>query len=120
VETGRRADTVGLPLQGGAVVELHLLQLFDAGKMPVDEDIVGQGPEVFGGLELRRIRQQEEEMDVCCGTRGRTLACHPARSRTSTICLRGPAPTGRANASRWYPVFDRTGKDQPNAFPTKA
>ena len=64
VEARGRTDAVGLSLECGTVRHLGVLELLDAGEMPVDEDVVGQRPEVFGGLEFGRIRRQEQQMDV--------------------------------------------------------
>ena len=51
VEARRRTDEVWSGLEGGAPGQLGVLQLFDAGEVPVDEAGVGERPEVLGGLE---------------------------------------------------------------------
>ncbi len=57
-------DALALRLQGGAVGELGVFEVLNAGKMAVDEHVVGERPEVFGRLQLGRIRRQEQEVDV--------------------------------------------------------
>lgn len=51
-------------MQGGTACQLHLFQLLDGGEMPVDQRRVGQRPQMLRWLELRRERQQKEQMDV--------------------------------------------------------
>jgi hypothetical protein len=58
------AEAVGSPLQGGAVGQLGVFELLDAGEMPVDEHVVGQRPEMLSRLPLGRVRRQEHEVDV--------------------------------------------------------
>ena len=102
MEAGRGADAVGLRLERGAVGELDVFEFLDAGEVPVHQHVVGQGPQVFGGLQLGGIRREEEQMEVLGGvkgTRSRRLVCQPARSSTSTIGFRGLAPTWRAKAA---------------------
>jgi hypothetical protein len=60
----RRADLLGVARQLGAAGELSVFELLDRGEMPVDQHGVGQRPQVFGGLQLGRVRWQKEEMDV--------------------------------------------------------
>ena len=64
MEAGRRTDEIGPRLQGGAVGELGVFEVLDAGEMLVDECSVGQGPEMFGGLQFGRVRGQKEQVDV--------------------------------------------------------
>jgi hypothetical protein len=64
MELRGRADAIRSPLQSGAMGQLGVFELLDAGKMPVDEHVVGEGPEMFSGLQLWRIRWQEEQVDV--------------------------------------------------------
>lgn len=53
------ADALRLALERGAVGELRLFELLDALEMAVNQRGVGEGPEMLGGLELRRVRWQE-------------------------------------------------------------
>ena len=64
MEAGRRTDEIGPRLQGSAVGELGVFEVLDAGEMLVDECSVGQGPEMFGGLQFGRVRGQKEQVDV--------------------------------------------------------
>jgi hypothetical protein len=64
VEPGGGANQVGTRLEGDAARGLSVFEVVDAGEMAVDERGIGQGPEVLGGLELGRIRWQEEQMHV--------------------------------------------------------
>lgn len=63
-ETRSRANEVAAPLQGDTASGLGVLQLIEVGEVAIDQDGVGQRPEVFGRLELRGIRRQEEEMHL--------------------------------------------------------
>ncbi len=47
-----------------AAVGLHVLQFVDGGEVAVDERGVGERPQMFGGLQLRRVGRQEEQVDV--------------------------------------------------------
>jgi hypothetical protein len=64
METRGRAYQVGSGLQGDAAGGLGVFELVDRGEMAIGERCIGQRPEVFGGLELGRIRRQEEQVDV--------------------------------------------------------
>jgi hypothetical protein len=50
VETGGRADHVGVLLQLSAVGELRVLQVLDGGELAVDEAGVGQRPQMLGAV----------------------------------------------------------------------
>ena len=63
-EQRRGADELGLVLEGSTAGELHVFQLVDDGKMLVDQCDIRQRPEVLGRLQLRRVRRQEEQMDM--------------------------------------------------------
>ena len=64
MEQGGGADALALTLQLGAAGKLRVLQFLNAGEMPVDQDRIGERPQMLGGLELRRVGWQEEQMDV--------------------------------------------------------
>jgi hypothetical protein len=64
VKAGARANRRQLLLQLGTARQLHLLQLLDRGEMLIDEDRIGQGPEVLGWLELGRIGRQKQQVHV--------------------------------------------------------
>lgn len=64
VEPGGGADEVATALEGDATPGLRLFQLVEIGEVAVDEDGVGEWPEMFGGLKLGGIRRQEEQVDV--------------------------------------------------------
>jgi len=64
MERGGRADHVRPVLQFEAAGELGVLQLLDRSEMPVEQDRVGQRPEMLGRLQLRGIGGQEEQMDM--------------------------------------------------------
>jgi hypothetical protein len=92
VEASRRADAVWLRLEAGAARELDVLQLLDRGELPVDEAGIGEWPEMLSWLQFRRIRRQEEQMDMLRHAEPQARM-PPARSKTSTICFAGLAPT---------------------------
>ena len=60
----RRADLLGVALQLGAAGELHLFELLDAREVAVDQDRVGERPQVLSGLQLGRIGRQEEQVHM--------------------------------------------------------
>src|SRR5690348_6270477 len=64
VEQRRGANEVGTSLQGDTACRLRVFQVLDAGKVRIDQDRVGQWPEMFGRLELGRIGGQEQQVDV--------------------------------------------------------
>jgi hypothetical protein len=64
VEPRRGANEIGSRLEGDAALGLGIFQLVDRGEMPVGQRCVGEWPEMLGRLELRRIRWQEQQMDM--------------------------------------------------------
>jgi hypothetical protein len=50
------ADPVGPTLEVSAVGELRIFEFLDGGKVAIDQDTVGQWPQVLGGLQFRRVR----------------------------------------------------------------
>src|SRR5260221_6268463 len=64
VEQRGRADQIWTGLEGDAALSLRVLAVVDRGEMAVEQGRVGERPEVLGRLELRRIRRQEEQIDV--------------------------------------------------------
>jgi len=64
VEVGGRANEVGTRLERNAAGGLGVLQVVDRGEMAIGKCGIRQWPQMLGGLEFRRIRRQEEQMDV--------------------------------------------------------
>ena len=64
MEQRRGADEGGLCLECDTVLGLRVFQVHNAGEMAIDERRIGEGPEMFGGLELGRIGWEEVEIDV--------------------------------------------------------
>ena len=64
METRGRANQVGTRLEGNTAGGLSILQVIDRGKMPIGQRGVGEWPEVFGRLEFRRIRRQEQQVHM--------------------------------------------------------
>ena len=64
VEPRGRANEVGTRLEGDAARGLGVFEVVDRGEMAVGERGVGQRPEMLGGLELGRIRRQEQQMEM--------------------------------------------------------
>jgi hypothetical protein len=54
------ADAVDLSLQGGAVGQLGVFAVFDAGERPVAKHVVGQRPPMLGRLQLGGVGRQEQ------------------------------------------------------------
>jgi hypothetical protein len=59
-----RANEVGTRLEGDAAGSLGVFELVDRSEMAVGQGGIGERPEMFGGLQLGRIRRQEEQVDV--------------------------------------------------------
>src|SRR5258706_8172442 len=64
VEQRGRADQIWTGLEGDAALSLRVLEVVDRGEMAVEQGGVGERPEVLGRLEVRRIRRQEEQINV--------------------------------------------------------
>jgi len=63
-EPRRRADEVGVALQDNAALRLGVLQLLDAGEVPIDQHRVRQRPQVLGRLQFGGMGWQEQQMGV--------------------------------------------------------
>ena len=64
VEERGGADEITPGLERHTAGGLGVLEVLNGGEMAVDQDGVGEGPQMLGGLEFRRIRRQEEQVDV--------------------------------------------------------
>ena len=64
VAVGVPADEVRLPLEDQAALGLDRLQCRQAREGAIGQRLVGERPEVFGGLQLRRVGREEEQMDA--------------------------------------------------------
>ena len=60
MEAGGGADLLGVALQLSAARELDVFELLNRGEMAVDQDRVGERPEMLSGLQFGRIRWEEE------------------------------------------------------------
>ncbi len=60
MEAGDGADLLGVALQLSAARELDVFELLNRGEMAVDQDRVGERPEMLSGLQFGRIRWEEE------------------------------------------------------------
>ncbi len=80
-------------------------RLLDGGEVAIDQHGIGQRPEVFGGLQFRRVRRQEEQVQVV--GHAQALGCcasppGPTRARSAWLdplppgVRRRPAPPRRA------------------------
>ena len=58
------ADQLGVTLQVGAAGELPLFELLDAREVAVDEDAIGERPQVLSWRQLGRIGRQEEQVHL--------------------------------------------------------
>jgi hypothetical protein len=76
MEQCRRANALWLALEHGTVGELDVFELFDAVEMTVDEQRIGEGPEVFCRLQLGRVGWKEVQKRWS-GTRRSRLVCPP-------------------------------------------
>lgn len=64
MEKRRGADEIGTGLQGDTPRRLDILQLRNAGEVPVDQHGVRQRPQVLSWLQFGRVRRQEEQVDM--------------------------------------------------------
>jgi hypothetical protein len=71
VEPRGGADARRVVLQLSTAGELDVFELVDTGKMAVDQAGVGQRPEVFGRLELGRVRRPGGQGRASGGGRAR-------------------------------------------------
>ena len=60
MEAGGGADLLGVALQLSAARELDVFELLNRGEMAVDQDRVGERPEMLSGLQFGRIRWEKE------------------------------------------------------------
>jgi hypothetical protein len=97
MEEGGRPDEVRMVLEEAALVGLDSFKVVQRGETAIDQRPVGQGPEVFGGLQLRRIGRQETQME----TRGQQD-------------LGTGVPAGTIQDEK--DVFARTGADEAGEF----
>lgn len=58
------ADEITAVLQGDTAPSLRVLQVVEISEMTIDQHRVGQLPEVLGGLQLRGIGRQKEQVDL--------------------------------------------------------
>lgn len=64
MEEGVLANALGLLLEGKAALCLDLLQGGEVGEADIGERLVGQRPEVLGGLEFGGVGRLDEEMNA--------------------------------------------------------
>ena len=58
------ANALGLALEGSAACQLRLFELLNAFEMAVDQQRIGERPQMFSGMEFWGIGWQEEQVDV--------------------------------------------------------
>ncbi len=102
----RRRIGSGVVAEFAASLGEVLGEVFEGREARVDDGLVGERPQPFGGLEFGGVGRQEEEDealgrfdllgDVPAGT------CQPALSSTKMIILSVPAPSSRTKASRVF------------------
>src|ERR687898_1372677 len=94
---------VGVRLEGGGIEPAATLgydgaEFFQRGDMPIDDRLIHQRPEAFGGLELRTVGRQEDEADPVRD--GQVFGAMPARVVEHEDVLRQrPAPVSRAKVA---------------------
>src|SRR5260370_27362093 len=64
VKAGGGADLLGVALQLGAAGELSVFEFLDRDEVPIDQDRVGERPQVLGRLQLGGGRGQKEQMHM--------------------------------------------------------
>lgn len=55
MEGGLPTDDVRMSLEPAAPCDLHLLQFIERAEGPVGQRLIGEGPEAFSRLQLRRV-----------------------------------------------------------------
>jgi hypothetical protein len=98
MEPGGRANQIGTSLQHHTASGLGVLEILDGGKMPIHQHSIGERPQMSTGWSAGEYGGKKRRWRWS-GTRKRWVLCHPARSRTRTICLVGLASTACANAA---------------------
>jgi hypothetical protein len=63
MKEGQRADQLGLFKELGTAVDLSGFKVVKVGEMPISNPFIGEGPESFCWLKLRRIGRKKNEMD---------------------------------------------------------
>lgn len=64
MDEGVPANALGLLLEGKVALCLDLLQGGEVGEADIGERVVGQRPEVLGGLEFEGVGRLDEEMNA--------------------------------------------------------
>jgi hypothetical protein len=62
VDAGGGADLIGMMLQLGAAGEWDTIQVINRLEMPVDQDRVGQRPQVLGRLQFGQAGRQKQQV----------------------------------------------------------
>src|SRR5262245_46346950 len=78
IETDSRTHKVATGLEGDTARHLGILQLLKGGKVPIEQDGIGERPQMLGRLEFGRIWGQKQQMDVVRHTEA--LGAVPARA----------------------------------------
>src|SRR5215211_19740 len=94
---------VGVRLESGGIEPAAALgddggELVQRGDMPIDDRLIHQRPETFGGLELRTVGGRKTRL-IPSGTARFSGPCQPALSSTRTMLRQRPAPVSRAKAA---------------------
>ena len=110
VEAARRADEVLLTLECDATLGLRVLQLLDAGEVPMDPCGVRQRPQMFGWLQLRGIWRQNEQVGMLGHPQSRTVMPAPAPN-----CSHQGGLNQRKRASDERDAPLNTGREQKDA-----
>jgi len=64
VKEGRAADHSGLALQGIATGGERVFERGERGEVLVDQRVVGEAPQMLGGLEFGGVGRQEDQMEA--------------------------------------------------------
>ena len=99
MKAGGRADLLGVALQLGAAGELRVFEFLDRDEVPIDQDRVGERPQVLGRLQFGGIGWQKEQMHMV-GHAQLDAGRFPAGPiEHQHDLLGGTGPTWRANAA---------------------
>jgi hypothetical protein len=118
VEEGVPANDVRLLLEDQAALRLHLLQSGEVSEPLVRERLVGERPEVFGRLELRGIRGQDQEVNALRDHHLRAgVPARPIEHQEEVLLRSCPDVTGERGQDETERLRRDGGKQPPLCLP---
>jgi hypothetical protein len=75
LKAGRGTDELLLPLEHGTARRLSVFQCLKGIEMPIDQDGIGQRPEVLGRLQFWGIGREKQQVEVVWHPQALGAAC---------------------------------------------